>query len=54
MPDAGARAEVHRDLASAEDFGIVERPLSRSERLYNNAWLRKIFILVALAVIVLS
>ena len=51
MLEAGARAEVHRDLASAEDFGIVERPLSRFERLYNKAWLRKIFILVALAVI---
>ena len=46
-----SRAEVRRDLASAEDFGIVERPLSSFERLYNKVWLRKIFILVALAVI---
>ena len=49
--DLAARPEISGTPAGAEDFGIVERPLSSFERLFNKVWLRKIFILVLLALI---
>ena len=51
MSETDLRPAIHKDLASAEDFGIIQRPLSVFERLFNKIWLRKIFILVMLAVI---
>ena len=51
MSETDLRPAIHKDLASAEDFGIIQRPLSGFERLFNKVWLRKIFILVMLALI---
>ncbi|HUL88562.1 MAG TPA: ABC transporter permease [Pseudolabrys sp.] len=34
---------------SQEEFGIVEKPLTPFERLYNQNWLRKLFVLVVIA-----
>jgi NitT/TauT family transport system permease protein len=45
------RAEVVRSTVDAAQFGIVEKPLSPLERLYNISALRKALILVVLAVI---
>jgi len=49
MSDMAARPEIHREPVGAEQFGIVQRPLSRLERLYNEEWLRKLLILVVIA-----
>jgi NitT/TauT family transport system permease protein len=49
MSDIATRPEIFRDPVGAEKFGIVQRPLSGFERLYNETWLRKLFILVVLA-----
>jgi sulfonate transport system permease protein len=37
------------DEVEAKSFGVVEKPLSRWERLYATAWLRKAVLLLALA-----
>ncbi len=49
MSDIAVRPEIFREPVGAEEFGIVQRPLSAFERLYNETWLRKLFILVVLA-----
>jgi NitT/TauT family transport system permease protein len=50
MPDVfNARDEIHRETLGAEKCGIVERPLSNFERIYNQGWLRKLLVLVVLA-----
>ena len=38
-----------RDTGHAQGATVVEKPLSVAERLYNQAWLRKVVILVLLA-----
>lgn len=43
------RPEIYRDGIESSAFGVVEKPLSRSERLYNIGALRKVVILVVLA-----
>jgi NitT/TauT family transport system permease protein len=48
---ATTRHEVRRDLVDFSRFGVVQKPLSTWERIYNQAALRKTFILVLLAVI---
>jgi len=45
------RPEVLRDPVQGADFGVVEKPLSAFERLYNRGFLRKSLILVALALL---
>jgi NitT/TauT family transport system permease protein len=45
------RPEVRREAVDSTSFGVVEKPLSRFERLYNVGALRKVAILVALALI---
>ncbi len=45
------RSEIHRDAIEASAFGVVQKPLSRFERLYNISALRKVVILVVLAMI---
>lgn len=51
MPmDRRARPEYVREGALGRDFGVVEKPLTLAERLYNNAFLRKSALLVLLAV----
>jgi NitT/TauT family transport system permease protein len=49
MSDMTFRPEIIRESVSSEAFGIVERPLSAIERVYNLKWLRKIAILCLVA-----
>lgn len=46
---APTRPEFVRDELGSQDFGVVEKPLSMWERLYEQAALRKVFILIVLA-----
>ena len=46
-----ARMEQARKPVQASAFGIVEKPLSQWERIYNVGGLRKLFILIMLALI---
>ena len=50
MTDAALRPEIYREPMSQEKFGIVQKPLTIFERLYNQSWLRKLFVLVVIAV----
>jgi len=50
MTDAALRPEIYREPMSQEKFGIVKKPLTIFERLYNQNWLRKLFVLVVIAV----
>jgi NitT/TauT family transport system permease protein len=50
MTDAAFRPEIYREPMSQEKFGIVQKPLTMFERLYNQNWLRKLFVLVVIAV----
>ncbi|MDP4023369.1 ABC transporter permease [Methylobacterium sp. NEAU 140] len=45
------RPEIVREVGSAHGATVVEKPLSLAERLYNQAWLRKLLILAVLALI---
>jgi NitT/TauT family transport system permease protein len=45
-----ARPEYERQTSTTRDFGVVEKPLTIFEKLYNNAFLRKGFLLVLMAV----
>ena len=45
------RAEVVREPASGGGFGVVEKPLSGRERIANSGFVRKLAILVALALV---
>ena len=44
------RTEYVRDTVASRNFGVVEKPLTSWERLYNQGWLRKTFIIVVIAV----
>jgi len=46
-----SRPEIHRTTIASSAFGVVEKPLSSFERLYNIGALRKVAILILLAVI---
>src|SRR5690242_6829408 len=51
MSDAALRPEIVQTPRGTQDFGIVEKPLTLFERLYNQAWVRKTaLILVLIAV----
>ena len=50
MTDVTFRPEIYREPLSQEKFGIVEKPLTPFERLYNQNWLRKLFVLIVIAV----
>lgn len=45
------RPERVREPARSKQMSVVEKPLSLFERLYNKAWLRKLFILFVLALL---
>jgi len=49
MTDTVIRPEIYREPMSQEKFGIVQKPLTLFERLYNQNWLRKLFVLVVIA-----
>ena len=51
MSDVVPRPEIIQTPRGTQDFGIVEKPLTPFERLYNQAWLRKAFLIVVLAVV---
>jgi NitT/TauT family transport system permease protein len=48
MSDLTLRPDVIRDVRGADQFGIVEKQLTIWERLYNQAWLRKLALLAML------
>jgi NitT/TauT family transport system permease protein len=48
---APPRAELTREPIAAEAFGVVEKPLSLWERMTGQGWLRKLVLLIALALI---
>ena len=51
MNDVAARPEIVREPVSTASFGIVEKPLSAWERITNQGWVRKLALLVVIAVI---
>src|ERR1700680_1547462 len=44
------RPEIYRDQVDSSSFGVVEKPLSTWERIYNQSAVRKVCILIMLAV----
>ena len=49
MLEAVQRANIYSETLGPEQFGIIQKPLTLAEKIYNQAWLRKIAILVVLA-----
>ena len=45
------RPEIYRDQVDSSSFGVVQKPLSTWERIYNQSAVRKVFILIMLAVL---
>ncbi len=43
------RSEYLRDVVAGDDIGVVQQPLTIWQRLVNQAWLRKAFILLVIA-----
>ena len=51
-PDQNAsRPEYVRETVDDSGFGVIQKPLTPWEQIYNQAWLRKIFILIVIAVL---
>jgi NitT/TauT family transport system permease protein len=51
MSDVSLRPEIVQTPRGAQDFGIIEKPLTVFERLYNQVWARKAFLIVVLVVL---
>src|ERR1700723_388400 len=49
MLQASERPNIYCETLGPDQFGIIEKPLTLAERIYNKVWLRKIAILVVLA-----
>jgi NitT/TauT family transport system permease protein len=49
MLDTVQRPNIYSETLGPEKFGIIQKPLTLVEKIYNQTWLRKIFILVVLA-----
>ena len=49
MLEAVQRANVYSETLGPEQFGIIQKPLTLVEKIYNRTWLRKVFIIVVLA-----
>ena len=49
MLEAAQRANIYCETLGPEQFGIIQKPLTLAEKIYNQAWLRKVSIIVALA-----
>ena len=49
MADAMHRENIYSKTFGPEQFGIIEKPLTLVEKIYNQAWLRKVGIIVMLA-----
>ncbi len=50
MSDVLDRPEILKPQTETGNFGIIEKPLTLFERLYNQVWLRKAFLIVVLIV----
>jgi NitT/TauT family transport system permease protein len=50
MLQAVERPNIYYETLGPDQFGIIQKPLTLTEQIYNQAWLRKIAILVVLAV----
>ena len=50
MLQARERPNIYCETLGPDQFGIIEKPLTLPEQLYNKVWLRKLAILVVLAV----
>ena len=44
------RTEYVRAEVASKNFGVVEKPLTAWEKLYNKGWLRKTFIILVIAI----
>jgi len=49
MLEAVQRANIYCETVGPEQFGIIQKPLTLAEKIYNQAWLRKVGIIVVLA-----
>jgi len=49
MADAMHRENIYSETLGPEQFGIIEKPLTLVEKIYSQAWLRKVGIIVVLA-----
>jgi sulfonate transport system permease protein len=49
MADIAHRENIYCETLGPEKFGIIQKPLTLAEKLYNQGWLRKITIIVMLA-----
>ena len=49
MLDTVQRPNIYSETLGPEQFGIIQKPLTLVEKIYNQTWIRKIFILVMLA-----
>ena len=49
MPSADERPNIYCKTLGPDQFGIIEKPLTLAEQIYNTVWLRKLAILVMLA-----
>ncbi len=50
MLQAVERPNIYCETLGPDQFGIIQKPLTLPEQIYNQVWLRKIAILVVLAV----
>ena len=50
MLQASERPNIYCETLGPDQFGIIEKPLTLAEQIYNKVWLRKVAILVVLAV----
>ena len=51
MADVMHRENIYSKTLGPEQFGIIEKPLTLVEKIYNQAWLRKVGIVVMLALV---
>ena len=49
MLDTVQRPNIYSETLGPEQFGIIQKPLTLVEKIYNQTWIRKIFILIVLA-----
>jgi NitT/TauT family transport system permease protein len=49
--EPGRRPEIYKETLGADQFGIIEKPLTTLERMFNQGWLRKLLLIIALATV---
>jgi len=49
MREADQRPNIYSETLGPDQFGIIQKPLTLAEQIYNQTWVRKIAILVVLA-----